>query len=49
MTGIHEVFPANEVDTLDAISLKKILKREGQWALIKDILGFTFDGIDKTL
>jgi len=49
MTEIHEVFPENEVDTEDAISLKKILKGKGQWALIKHILGFTFDGIDKTL
>jgi len=49
MTGIHKVFPANEVDTEDAISLKKILKGEGQWVLIKDILGFMFDGIEKTL
>ncbi len=44
MTGIHDVFPANVLDTEDPISFKKIMKGEGTWALQKDILGFTFDG-----
>ena len=42
--GIHDVFPANSNDELDPISLKKLLKKEGTWALMKDILGFEFDG-----
>jgi hypothetical protein len=42
--GIHDVFPANSKDELDPISHKKFLKKEGAWALVKDILGFEFDG-----
>ena len=38
---------ADEDDGNDPISLKKPLKLEGLWALMKDILGFTFDGIEK--
>ena len=49
MNGIHDVFPADESDDDDAISLKKLLKLEGMWAKVKDILGFTFDGINKTI
>jgi len=44
MQGIHDVFPSNSIDSNDPISLKKILKGEGVWALQKDILGFQFDG-----
>jgi hypothetical protein len=44
MTGIHDRFPANEDAEEDPLSLKKLKKLEGQWALHKDILGFTFDG-----
>jgi len=49
MTGIHDVFPADNVAEEDPISLKKLKKLEAMWALQKDILGFTFDGIEKTL
>ena len=49
MTGIHDVFPADEVDGEDPVSHKKLLKQEAMWALTKDILGFTFDGENKTL
>ena len=49
MHGIHDVFPADETDSEDPISLKKLLKKEGQWALQKDCLGFTFDGEAKTM
>ena len=49
MNGIHDVFPADESDDDDAISLKKLLKLEGMWAKVKDILGFTFDGVNKTI
>ena len=47
--GIHDVFPPEDDDDTDPISFKKIMKGEGKWALIKDILGFTFDGEHKTL
>ena len=49
MAGVHDIFPADEEDTADPISYKKLLKLEGMWALTKDILGFTFDGDNKTL
>ena len=49
MHGIHDVFPPDENAENDAISYKKVLKGESQWALVKDILGFTFDGDAKTL
>ena len=49
MHGIHDVFPSNEDDNEDAISLKKLRKHEGTWMLRKEILGFEFDGEEKTL
>jgi hypothetical protein len=49
MHGIHDVFPANNIDEEDPISLKGLKQLEGQWALQKDILGFTFDGDKKTM
>ena len=47
--GIHDVFPPEDDKDTDPISFKKIMKGEGKWALVKDILGFTFDGEHKTL
>ena len=44
MTGIHDVFTSDKDDKEDAISLKKILKKEAAWAIIKNIMGFEFDG-----
>ena len=44
MHGIHDVFPANENNKKDPILLKKMLKKEGAWAVVKEILGFDFDG-----
>ena len=49
MYGIHDIFPAAVSDDEDPISLKKLLKAEGSWALVKDILGLTFDGDAKTV
>jgi len=49
MTGIHDVFPADKIDGEDPVSHKKLLKQEAMWALTKDILGFTFDGDEKTI
>ena len=49
MKGVHDIFPADEVPENDALSYKKLLKREAMWALTKDILGFTFDGDNKTI
>ncbi len=49
MTGIHDVFPANIVGANDPISEKKLLKGEGQYSTSKTLLGFDFDGRQKTL
>ena len=49
MTGIHDVLPADIVDSNDPISEKKLLKGEGQYALFKTMLGFDFDGKRKTI
>jgi hypothetical protein len=45
MTGIHDVFSANNDDNGDDhISEKKLKKLEGQYSTIKTLLGFDFDG-----
>ena len=49
MEGIHDVFPADSNDGNDPISEKKLLKGDGQYAALKTILGFKFDGNNKTL
>jgi hypothetical protein len=49
MTGIHNVFPTNITDSEDPILEKKLLKGEGQYSLIKTLLGFDFDGKQKTM
>jgi len=49
MTGIHDIFPADDDGKEDPVSLKKLLKLEVMWSLHKDILGFTFDGVEKTI
>ena len=49
MHGIHSVFPANADDDEVPISLKKLKKFDGAWAINKDLLGWTFDGIAKSL
>jgi hypothetical protein len=49
MHGIHDAFPEDEDDSNDPISLKKLVKNDGQWALMKDLLGFDFDGDEKTM
>ncbi len=49
MTGIHDVFPADEIDSNDPISKKKLKQLDGEYAMTKTILGFDFDGIEKTI
>ena len=44
MTGIHYVLSLDKDDNKDEISLKKILKYEGDWAIKKNVLRFDFDG-----
>ena len=43
ITEIHDVFPPEKYDKEEAISLKKILRKEAAWAIIKNVLGFEFD------
>jgi hypothetical protein len=49
MTGIHDVFPADDIDSNDPISEKKLKQLDGEYAPTKTILGFEFDGLAKTL
>ena len=39
-TGIHNVFPPDKDDEEDAISLKKIMKKEAAWEIINNVMGF---------
>ncbi len=49
MEGIHDIFPPGDDDTNDPLSEKKLLKRDGQYDVLKTLLGFEFDGVGKTL
>ena len=50
MMGIHDIFPANDLDDGDdPISEKKLKNLEGQYSTEKTLLGFDFDGICKTM
>jgi hypothetical protein len=49
MTGIHNVFPGNIVNSDDSIPLKKLRKGEGTYSTLQTLLGFDFDGKRKTL
>jgi hypothetical protein len=49
MTGIHDVFLADIVDSNDPISEMILLKGEGQYSFFKMLLGFDFDGKRKTM
>ncbi len=50
ITGIHDVFPANDdYNGDDPISEKKLRKLEGQYLTIKTLLGFDFDGKSKKM
>ena len=45
ITRIHDMFPLDKDDDEDVISLKKILKNKGARSIIKNVLGFEFDGV----
>ena len=49
MTGIHDVFPANEIDSNDPISEKKLEQLDREYSTKKTILGFDVDGVHKTI
>ena len=46
---IHDVFPEDDSDSHDPISEKNLVKKEGCMSTRKTLLGFDFDGKDKTL
>jgi hypothetical protein len=49
MHGIHDVFPEHENDTTNPIAKNKLFKGEGQMSTTKMLLGFNFNGKDKTM
>ena len=40
--GIHDVFPPDKDNDKDEISFKEILRKEGAWQVIMNVLGFNF-------
>jgi len=49
MTEIHDAFPADDNDSNNPISEKKLKQLDGEYSTKKTILGFDFDGIEKTI
>ena len=49
MHGIHDVFPPDDDDERDPISAKKLQKGDGVFSTRKCVLGFDFDGEEKTI
>ena len=49
MIGIHDVFPADEINSNDPISEKKLKQFDEEYSTKKTILGFDFDGVHKTI
>jgi hypothetical protein len=49
MTGIHDVFLADDINSNDPISEKKLKQLDGEYSTKKTILSFDFDGINKTI
>ena len=49
MKGIHDVFPEDDDEDNDPISLKKLRQGDGRFSTRKCLLGFDFDGKNKTL
>jgi hypothetical protein len=49
MTGIHDVFPADKIDSNDPISEKKLKQLNGEYSTTKTIFDFNFNGDDKTI
>jgi hypothetical protein len=49
MHRIHDVFPADDNNANDPISKNKLMKGEGAMSTTKTILGFDFDGMEKTM
>ena len=46
---MHSVFPGNTANSEDPIFEKKMIEKDGQWREEKDILGWTFEGVERTV
>ncbi len=49
MHGIHDVFPEQDNDANNPMAKNKLLKGGGQMSTTKTLLGFDFNGKDKTM
>jgi hypothetical protein len=49
MTGIHDVFQPDNSNNDNPISAKKLKKGEGTYSTRKTLLGFNFNGDEKTM
>jgi hypothetical protein len=49
MCGIHDIFPADMVDSNNSLSEKKLKKGDSQYSTLKTLLGFEFDSKQKTM
>ncbi len=49
MEGIQDMLPPDQDDSNIPILEKKLHKTEEQYAILKTVLGFDFDGVAKTL
>ena len=49
MHGIHDVFTPDDDEERDPISAKKLKKGDGTFSTRKCVLGFDFDGVEKTI
>ena len=49
MTGIHDVFLADEINNNDPLFKKKLKQLNGEYSTKKTILGFDLDGVEKTI
>jgi hypothetical protein len=49
MTEIHDVFPANTNNSNDPIFEKKLQQCDGEYSTTKTILGFSVDGVNRTI
>ena len=47
MTRVHDVFPKDNNDEKYSLSLRKLKKDKAMWDVVKDVLGFMFDGKEK--
>ena len=49
MCGVHDIFPPQPTADDDPLSFKKLIQGDGAWDVMKEILGFVFSGVDKTM